>query len=119
MKLKTLLSLFTLAFFSIIGGGSFSEEDNNLFFIIAICVILPIFIIAIISGKKDEERKKEAEKKEREERERILNIKKDTYNKQKKILIEENGTPDKTIVIEEYDFNAEIHVYESKKMFSF
>ena len=59
--------------------------------------------------------KKEAEKKRWEERERILNIKKDTYNKQKKILIEENGTPDKTIVIEEYDFNAEIHVYESKK----
>ena len=115
MKLKTLLSLFTFIFFSIIGGGSFSGEDFTLFFIIAATILIPLFIVAVISGKKDEERKKEEEEREKERIERMLNIKKDNYNKPKKSFIDDNGIPDKTIAIEEYDFNSEIHVYENKK----
>ena len=86
---------------------------------VTLAVLVPLFILVIIAGNKAEEKEKEAKRIEKERMEKILNTKKDNYNKQKRAFIEENGNPDKSLTIEEYDFNLEIHVFKTKKKFSY
>ena len=119
MKTKSILSLLILFVFAVLGGGSF-DSDGHIsawVWIVALVVVIIIIVSAINQSEIDEERKKK-QKEARLKREQELEEKRRQYEVQKQIFLGENGTPDKTVIIDELDINAEIHAYEkSKKVF--
>lgn len=116
MKTKSILSLLILLVFAVLGGGSFDSDGSISAWVWIAVVVFAIIIIvsAINQSEKDEKRKKEQEE-ARLKREQELEEKRRQYEVQKQRFFEENGTPDKTIVIDYLDINAEIHAYESSK----
>ena len=112
MKAKSILSSLILIVFAILGGGSFETIGN--YFLYGIILLVVIVLAALVFGKILDEKEKENKEKERLERE----AKQAEYIAQKKQFLSENGMPDKTILIGEFDLNSEILVYEqSKKVF--
>ena len=112
MKSKTIISSLILIFFAILGGGSFETIGN--YFLYAIIFWVVVVVACLIYGNKQKEKEKEKQERERLQRE----AKQAEYIAQKKQFLSANGMPDKTIIIEEFDLNSEILVYEqSKKVF--
>lgn len=119
MKTKSTLSLLILLVFAVLGGGSF-EKDGSLsgWVYIVLAILLAIVIYGAIwdnKNKKEMEiKRKESQRKKEEE----LKEKKRIYEEQKQTFISTNGTPDKSIIIKDFDLNSEIHAYEkSQKIF--
>ena len=119
MKSKSILSMLILLAFAVLGGGSVNENGNLESWVwLVIAAFAIIFTIAIVSASEEESKKRVQEENARLEREEKLRIKKEEYNSQKQLFLAENGTPSKTLIINEYDINSEINVYEnSKKIF--
>lgn len=63
----------------------------------------------------EEEQRKEKREQARLKREERLKARTEEYEALKQQFFTANGTPEKTIVIDELDLNSEIHVYESSK----
>lgn len=116
MKTKSILSSLILLVFAILGGGSF-DSDGSLSAWVGIVIL--VFVIVIIASAINQSTIDDEKKKKREEvrikREQELKEKRRQYEVLKQIFIGENGTPDKSIIIDELDFNSEIHAYESSK----
>lgn len=116
MRTKSFLSLLVLSAFAILGGGSYDSNGNLEPWVYVVLVVFGIIAgLAFISSEEQENKRKQQAEKARKEREEKLRIKTEEYNTQKQQFIAENGTPDKSIVIEQLDLNAEIHVYETSK----
>ena len=119
MKTKSILSLFTLLIFAILGAGS--VDDNRNLAGLVWFLIIGVICLGVLGVIKSNEYEKEREKKKlkwREEKEERLKARTEEYNAIKEKFLTTNGTPDKSIIIERLDLNSEIHVYEiSKKVF--
>lgn len=119
MKTKSILSSLILLAFSILGAGSVDEHGNiEAWFWVILVVIIIGAIFSTIYQSGQEAEKKEQEEKARLEREKKLKARTEKYNSLKQQFLTTNGTPTKSIVIDELDLNSEIHVYEqTKKVF--
>lgn len=119
MKTKIIISSLILLVFAILAGGSFDEDGNIASWVwIVVGVFVVLFILLLISANKEEAKKKERAEQARLIREEKLKAKTEEYNALMQQFLSTNGTPDKTIVIDELDINSEIHVYEkTKKIF--
>lgn len=119
MKIKTLLSAIILMAFALIGGGSVDDNGNieSWVWIAGVGFVIILIIAGFSANAKAKEVKAKEEEKKKREKE-ALEEKIGQYNIDKQTFIENNGTPDKSIKIKEYDLDSEIHVYEkSKKVF--
>ena len=109
MKAKTILSSLVLLTFAILGGGS--VETVNIILIGFLVIVGGLILLGVVWGIGDIIKSKEGEETKRLEREAKIA----EYNAQKEHFLAINGTPDKSIIINEFDLNSEIHVYESTK----
>jgi Ca2+/Na+ antiporter len=116
MKLKFLFSALIIAIFGILGGASVDEDGSLsgwvwfiIFAFIAIC------IVASIQGNKEEKEKREKEALQRKRRAKEREEAENAYTSWYEQYVAENGNPDKTIVIEEFDKDNVIHVHEAAK----
>ena len=116
ITIKSVLSVFILIVFAIIGAGS-NESITTRWWIIAVFVIL--IIVAIILTTRQEEKAKiernkrkenRLERQQQEEAELLA-----MYRSQKQSFLLENGIPDKSIILKTNEIDSEIHVYESNK----
>lgn len=114
MKIKTLLSTLILLVFAIIGGGSFDDDDVCWVGGVTVFLIVIAIIVGISDRQKVQEHKAREEEQRKKEKER-LEAKIQKYEAQKHAFLMKHGTPDKTIIVERYDINSEILVYENKK----
>jgi hypothetical protein len=116
MKTKSIFSLLILLVFAILGGGSLDENGNISGWVwgIVVCFVF-LFIIALALANAEEEKRKEKQEQARLKRYERLKAQTEEYETLKQQFLTTNGTPDKTIVIDELDLNSEIHVYESSK----
>lgn len=119
MKAKSILSMLILLAFAVLGGGSVDDNGNLESWVwVVIAVFALLFIYIIVSASQEASEKRVQEENARLEREEKLRILKEEYNAQKQKFLAENGTPSKSLIINEFDMNSEIHVYEnSKKIF--
>lgn len=109
MKAKSILSSLILLIFAILGGGS--VETVNILLIGFLVIVGGLILLGIVAGIGDIIKSKEGKETKRLEREAKIA----EYNAQKEHFLAINGTPDKSIIINEFDLNSEIHVYESTK----
>jgi len=115
MKTKTILSSFILIAFAILGGGSIEPDTIAAMFWVFVIGFFVLMIVAVIYGNIENEKKKERQEAARLEREERLKNQASEYNAQKQQFLTANGTPDKSIILNDLDINSEIHVFESKK----
>ena len=83
-------------------------------FLVITCIILIIYF-SYKNNKKKKERIAEVKRKEQEEREFFNVRQRAKYYEDSRKFFSKNGTPDKTIAIQEFNFASEIHVYKAKK----
>ncbi|MBQ6681865.1 MAG: hypothetical protein IJM78_06510 [Prevotella sp.] len=116
MRTKLLLSSLFLLAFAILGAGSFDEHGNIASWVwIVVVGIVVFFIMMMFVVNSEEEQRKEKREQARLKREERLKARTEEYEALKQQFLTANGTPEKTIVIDELDLNSEIHVYESSK----
>lgn len=116
MRLKGLLSTMLLLAFGILGGGSFDENGNLSGWVwVLLGAIVVIFLIMMVVASNESAKEEERKKQQREQQQAAFNAKVAEYEASKKRFVEQNGEPDKTIVIEQYNLNSEISVYEDTK----
>lgn len=112
MKAKSILSSIVLLVFAILGGGS--VETVNIVLIGFLVIVGGLILLGVVWGIGDIVKSKDRKETKRLEREAKIA----EYNAQKEHFLAINGTPDKSIIIKDFDLNSEIHVYEgSKKVF--
>lgn len=83
-------------------------------FIVITCIILIIYF-SYKKNKKKNEILAEEERKKRGEKAFFDNRQRTKYYEDQRKFFRKNGTPDKTIAIQELNFGSEIHVYNAKK----
>lgn len=83
----------------------------------AILIIIIVFVVVLIMilAQSNDKKARFLQEQNRLKREEEKQIKVDNYNALKCRFFCLNGTPDKTIIINELDINSEIHVYEERE----
>lgn len=112
---KTILSTLALFSFAILGGGSF---DTIGYYLLTFAIIFIVMtIIALICDNNPQRQKKENERREQERLEKEAKEKaaKAAYENARNEFVQQNGEPDRTIILSPMNFMEEIHVYEAKK----
>ncbi len=96
--------------FAFLGGGSLDSRDTASYVLVALVFIAIVGIISVKMFTSEENAVKY-------EQQRIIKQKnEESYNKAVQASTEEFGVPDKTIIIEEFDFDSEIRVYETSRL---
>ena len=116
ITIKSVLSVFILVVFAIIGAGS-NESITTRWWIIAVFVIL-IIVTIILTTRQEEKAKIERNKRKENRLERQQQEEAELlamYRSQKQSFLLENGIPDKSIILKKNEIDSEIHVYESNK----
>lgn len=117
MKTKSILSLFILLVFAILGTGSVDDSGNlkaGVWFLIIGITFFAIIRVIILNEQEEKEGMRRYKIEEEKERRREALAEEYCSSKQQFLTI--NGIPDKSILLnEELSLNSEIHVYESSK----
>jgi type II secretory pathway pseudopilin PulG len=112
MKRRILYSILIVAIFGILGGASLGDDGSDWLLIIAIVAFAILAAIVQLSVEKSKREQAELERKRREEeREKAEKAYRAWYSR----YVAENGAPDKTIEIEEFNRDNVIHVHEAAK----
>jgi heme exporter protein D len=116
MKFKVLYSVLVIAIFGILGGASVGDDGSLQWWVwIAIIAIVLVLIIGAVTSGEDEKEKRAKAELERKRREEELEQAKKAYSAWYDRYVAENGTPDRTIEIEEFNRENVILVHEAAK----